>query len=233
MTEELDAVIFDAGGTLWDMVPRKEELIAQALAMQGVQVERADVDEAVRAAERRFDEDFAKLLDPLDEAGFWHGYDRFILDRLGVRADLDRFAADTAAEFRAVVDRVESWQPYPDAIPTLQELRSRDVKVGLVSNATDLARKVLRNLDMERYFDSIIISSEVGFRKPQREIFQMAVDRAGTSPGRALYIGDRLATDVKGARRAGLNAILLDRGDVYPDADVIRARDLATVRRFL
>ncbi len=233
VTEELDAVVFDAGKTLWDFKYRPEALFAEALSRQGVKVDQAKLSEAVRKAERRFDEEFSGLNPKEQETPLWRRYDSFLAKELGVGMDLDRFAKDCEDIFHRETYDVGNWTAYPDTMPTLDALRARGFKLGMISNASDLARKVLRNLDMERRFDFIVISSEVGVNKPSPDIFHLALRQAKVHPHRAVYVGDRLNIDVKGARRAGMQAILLDREDLYPDADAIRIRDLKGLTRFL
>jgi putative hydrolase of the HAD superfamily len=232
VTEELDAVVFDAGKTLWDFKHRPEVLFAEALSRQGVTVDPAKLSAAVRKAERRFDEEFSGL-QPEEQATTMSGYERFFAAELGVKVDHEKFAKDCREIFHEATHDVGNWTAYPDAVPTLEALRARGFKLGMISNASDLARKVLRNLDMERRFDFVVISSEVGVNKPSPEIFHLALRQAKIHPHRAVYVGDRLNIDVKGARRAGMQAVLLDREDIYPDADAIRIRDLKGLTRFL
>jgi len=233
VTEELDAVVFDAGKTLWDFKYGADELFSQALQRQGISADRTRLSALVKEAERRFDEHYSKVDDPGQEKPIWVEFGSFVLDGLGVAADRERFTDDCSEIFGKAVDDVSNWKAYPDAIPTLDALRARGFRLGMISNASELARRVLRNLDMERRFDFVVISSEVGMRKPSPEIFRMAMRQAGVHPHRALYVGDRLAIDVKGARRAGMQAVLIDREDIYPDADAIRIKDLNGLTRFL
>jgi putative hydrolase of the HAD superfamily len=127
---------------------------------------------------------------------------------------------------------VESWTEYPDVRPALERLRRRDFKLGVVSNATDLLNKVFHSLDLAKYFDFVIISDEVGVRKPSPRIFMMAADQAGASPSRSIYLGDKPTVDIQGATRAGMNAILVDRANAFPDARCLRIRDLTYLKRF-
>lgn len=232
MTEELDAVLFDAGGTLWDVRPSREEQFVRALRARGLETDPADLAEALRKADRVFDDEFA-LQDGVNEAPFWERYDGFVLREAGVHADPKTISSDISAAFKEIVNKLDTWTAFPDAAPALRELKERGFVLGLVSNATDLARRVLKNLDMERYFDFVVLSAEVGVRKPRREIFDIALRNARAAPRRTLFVGDKLAVDVKGALGAGMNAILIDRMNVYPDAHVIRIRDLHALRRFL
>jgi REG-2-like HAD superfamily hydrolase len=232
MTEELDVVFFDLGGTLVDMSVPRESVWAEVLSRHGVDVPAEDISRALRKEDRELDDAFAEI-QGADEKPFWRRYDAEVLRSLGVDMDPDEVVADISASFGKIIPDESMWIDYPDAKPTLDDLRRRGITTGLISNATDLARRVLRRLDMEKYFDPIIISSEIGHRKPEREIFDIALRDAGAAPSRALYIGDKLAVDVKGANRVGLNAVLIDRGGVFPDAPCLRISDLSAIRTFL
>ena len=232
MTEELDAIMFDAGGVLWDLQPTHQDLFASALSDNGVQVDSERLRSAMIRAERATDHEYS-LLDGADEAQFWLKYDRMVLDMLGADLDHDEFSKHLTAEFRKVARKTDSWVAFEDAVPTLEAASKRDFSIGMVSNATDLARKVLGNLDMERYFDFVVISEEVGVRKPNPEIFRIALEQAGTTAGRSLFLGDKLNTDIIGAARAGLRAILIDRNDVFPDTEFARVRNLNSLRQYL
>lgn len=232
MTEEIDAVMFDAGGTLIDLRPSKDFVFHKVLSEHGFRVSQERVAETMALAEREFDEESANL-DGEHEDLFWDNFDKYVLDRLGFEGDGRKFAKDVSCEFEAIVPRLDSWIEFPDARPLLEDLREHDFMLGVISNATDLVRRVFDNLDLTRYFDSIIVSAEVGVRKPDARIFQLSAKRVNTSPNRIVYVGDKLAVDVVGAKRAGMNSVLIDRLNIYPDARCIRIRTLKELRRFL
>ncbi|MCJ7606804.1 MAG: HAD-IA family hydrolase [Thermoplasmata archaeon] len=231
MTEELDAVLFDLGGTLIDTKVPREHVFEEALRSQGVEVERGMLQRAIAEAEHELDGRFAGV-DETNEKDYWRELDATVLRKLGLDIDLDLFAADLSSRFGKLISDEENWVPFPETREVLAGLRGRDIKLGLISNATDLARRVMSRLDLEGYFDFVVISEEVGARKPSKEIFDIALKRAGTRPSRALYIGDKLSVDIMGATQAGMSAILVDRNDTYPDAQCLRVRDLNFLRRF-
>ena len=232
MTEEIDAIMLDAGGTLIDLRPSREEVFTKVLHLHGSNAKLEDVSRAVARAERVFDDAQAKL-DGKDEGVFWNSYDEFVLKRLGFKGDIEKFSKDVSAEFDRVVPEVKNWIAFPDARPLLEDLKKRDFKLGLISNATDLARKVMDNLDFSKYFDFMVLSEEVGVRKPDPRIFLMAAQKANVHPSRAIHIGDRLAIDVLGAKKAGMNAVLIDRMGIYSDVDCLKINSLDAMRRFL
>lgn len=232
MTEELDAVIFDFGGTLVDLSPPREAVFHKVLTARGFEVSVEEIARMIGKAERKYDELQAGL-DGEHEEAFWDMFDLYVLKGLGFEGDAEAFSADLSREFDAIVPKVESWVEYPDARPLLNDIRERALRLGLVSNATDLARRVLDHLGLTELFDSIVISSEVGVRKPDRRIFSIASEMLNTQPNRALYVGDKLTVDVRGAKSAGMNAVLIDRAGVYADVDCLKIRTLDSLRRFL
>lgn len=231
MTEEIDAILFDAGGTLIETVPRRETVFVRVLSMHGKKVEANMVASLLAKADGLFDTEFAKL-DGKNEGAFWLEYDNYVLDELGFHGDRVKLTRDLSAAWDEIIPKVESWKDYPETKPVLKILRKREFSLGVVSNATDLARRVLDALGLTEYFDFIILSEEVGVRKPSSKIFHLAADMAGAKPSRTLYVGDRLATDVMGAKRAGMNSVLVDRVDAFPHARCLRERDLNFFRRF-
>jgi putative hydrolase of the HAD superfamily len=85
------------------------------------------------------------------------------------------------------------------------------IKLGLVSNAGDGAaiREFIERNDLGGYFQSVVISEEIGFAKPWKRIFEMALEEMEVTPQRAVYIGDRYKIDVLGAREAGLYSVYI------------------------
>ncbi len=231
MTEEIDAVIFDAGGTLIEMHPPRQNIISNVLAEHGHKIESTSVAKALVKADRTFDDDFG-MCDGKEESWYWMKYDDLLFKELGIDGDGEMLMKAIHGRFHELLPKAESWVAYPDTKPVLKDLKKRDLKLGMVSNATDLLRRVLDSLELTQYFEFIIISEEVGVRKPSKKIFQLAINEAGTSPNRTVYVGDKLAVDVQGAKRAGMNAVLIDRDDAFPDAKCIRARDLNFFRTY-
>lgn len=232
MTEEVDAIMFDAGGTLIGLKKPREEVFQDVLKQHGLSSTVEAVRKAYAKADRHFDKDFASLKGNSERA-FWAKYDAHILKSLGFKADPEKFAADVGKAFDEIMPGVSNWVPYPETIPILDLLKRRDFKLGVISNATNLLTKVFDNLGMSKYFDFVVISDEVGVRKPSPEIFKIALNLAHASASRSIYVGDMLEVDVVGAKKAGMNAVLVDRADAYPDARCLRVKDLNFFRTFV
>ncbi len=117
---------------------------------------------------------------------------------------------------------------YDDTIDFLEGIRSLGLKIVLVSNATKGIHKLIDQFDLRKYFDSLIISSEVGYVKPNPKIFYLAISKGGYP---AIHIGDIFEVDYIGAKRAFLDSILLDRCNFYPDLNAKKEKDLKYVLR--
>jgi len=99
----------------------------------------------------------------------------------------------------------------PDVFGTLEALRGYGLRLGIVSNAAYLPRLMngqLAALGLAPYFDAVTFSSEVGVRKPHREIYADALKKLGADPSRTLFVGDRVREDVQGPQALGMRAVL-------------------------
>lgn len=116
---------------------------------------------------------------------------------------------------------------FPEVENNLTHLREI-YQLALVTNGTpDLQRAKIQGAKLERYFDNILISGEVGIGKPDPQIFKLALEAIAASPSETVMIGDSLDRDILGAQRAGIKGIWLNRsGDdnsvrsIMPDAQI-------------
>jgi putative hydrolase of the HAD superfamily len=125
----------------------------------------------------------------------------------------------------------------------LESLRERGLKLGLVSNAFDpgwLLHRDLEQMGLSQRLDFSVFSSEVGTRKPHPAIFERALDVLGVEPGNALFVGDRLYEDIRGAGELGMTTVqaLWFRADEHsngrePDHQAFTQVDVLNVARRL
>ena len=93
---------------------------------------------------------------------------------------------------------------YSFAIPTINELKSMGLKIGLITNSeSEVQNRKLKMLDLTDVFDYVIISGDTPYRKPQKEIFLTMTDYLGITPDEMMFIGDHPKFDVDGSRKAG------------------------------
>jgi putative hydrolase of the HAD superfamily len=106
--------------------------------------------------------------------------------------------------------RPEAWAVDAEAEQTLTCLAKRGLRLGICSNFDHRLRGILAGLPQLSRLEDAVISSEVGWRKPGGEFFARLREQAGLPAGEILIVGDDLDNDYRGARQAGLHALLLD-----------------------
>lgn len=114
-------------------------------------------------------------------------------------------------------------KPYKGVVELLTGIKKRGIKLGLISNAYDYEEQYerIKNSYLEKFFDEIVISGEVGAAKPDPEIFKIMLEKLNLLPEESVYIGDTEKYDIKGANNAGMHSILICRNNSYtsPTAD--------------
>jgi 8-oxo-dGTP diphosphatase len=89
---------------------------------------------------------------------------------------------------------------------------SKKYKIGIIANQTFGTEKRLENLGILQYIDLVIASAEEGVAKPDRRIFEIALNRANCIPERSVMIGDRIDNDIIPAKEIGMKTIWIKRG---------------------
>src|SRR5437867_10556553 len=147
------------------------------------------------------------------------GLVRQLLGDFGVEVDDGELTRFLEAE-HAAWDPARQLAAHTPAL--LESLRARGLKLGLVSNAFDpgwLLHRDLEQMGLAERLDFAVFSSEVGTRKPHPDIFRRALHALGVEPERALFVGDRLYEDIRGAGELGMTTVqaLWFRADEHPD----------------
>jgi HAD superfamily hydrolase (TIGR01549 family) len=196
----LRAVLFDWGDTLFH-APHAPEVIVSFARSSGVDV-------SLPQARRMWDEVWAVGKTPEEIA---KGRDLSMEAHERVWSDLfSRFDRVVPGLSRAVYERVmdpHSWVPYADTRSTLESVRARGLKVGVVSNVPADLRPVFAKHRLDGLVNSYTHSFEVGAEKPDPAIFLAAARSLGTAPGETLMVGDHEVD--RGAERAGMRAFIL------------------------
>lgn len=201
----IDAVLFDWGDTLMRF-EWSDERVAEGIAA-GLAAVGADT-EGVNGLAGRFVESVRGHMDSgLPEELEYPGLVRELLAGAGVSLDDEGLERYLEAEHAA-------WAPASvvgaSTHALLESLRARGLKLGLVSNAFDarpLLDRDLQRMGLADRLDAVVFSSEVGVRKPHPRVFRRCLDALGVEPERALFVGDRLFEDVRGARDLGMTTV--------------------------
>ena len=210
----IEGIVFDAVGTLIDPFPSVADVYAEAALRQGIVLDRAEVKSRFHRHFRNDEVDEARGPLVTDEATEHRRWRRIVADVLPEVPDAER-------AFRELWDhfgRASAWRPYADVGPALKQLHHTGMRLLIGSNFDARLRAVVHGLPaLEAWVESLVISSELGFRKPHRAFYETACARLGLPPERVLCVGDDVENDVLGPRRAGCRGVLLDRQGYRPD----------------
>lgn len=211
----IKAVLIDFGHTLVKQRTEEELLLkrgvrrlANYLKMKGYplpvdqfeRVEKASRNEADRFREKTLIE--VKALNRMT----------VLLNRFGVPVSPDDELAQKAL-LLFYEPIVKDMRLYPDSIRFLRALKKEGYKLALVSNAAnDIAvKEAAKRLGVAKFFDTLVISSQVEIRKPGLAIFMRALKDLNVKPSEAAFIGDSMSKDVIGAKKVPMKTILIIR----------------------
>lgn len=203
---KIQAVFFDAGGTLFSPFPSVGEIYSEVAGRHGLAADSMDLEKRFHALWVARD-GLAGLSTEKEERKWWRELVWEVFSEFGPLKDFEAF-------FEELYDRFadkEAWRLYPDVLPVLQELKRKGKVVGVVSNWDSRLFGICEGLGIKPHLDFILASAVVGAAKPHLRIFQEALDKARVKPEEAIHVGDSLEADVRGAERAGIHAIFIDR----------------------
>jgi len=204
------AILFDAAGTLIHLPRGVGWHYREIAARHGLDLEEKRLGAAfgpafkaaalLRAAAPRV---AAGISRPDDDKGWWRALVRQVLAACGQQpgeAVFDGMFEELYAHF----EEPGVWALYPEAAAVLAALHPR-YRLGVVSNFDRRLYPVLEHLGVRRYFETIVISSEIGVDKPDERIFAAALSALGVTPGETVHAGDDPERDWRAGEAAGLH----------------------------
>ena len=231
----ITTLLFDLGGTLHsahrtaDSEQRFADRLIRRLADYGIDL---DTTPEVLARSLRTNAEAYKHrgeldLTELDQTTIWNDY--YLKEFAIGRERLEPIAEELS--FLYDYERVINMRK-PRLKETIETLHGMGIRMGIVSNiiSTSLVPHVLNEYGISRYMECIVMSSEVGIRKPDPRIFDVAFQKMGVTAAESGYVGDTISRDVIGARRANFglvvrinNPSIAHRDAAYQGADVPQA----------
>jgi len=219
------AITFDVGGTLADGGLDKKAFMRKVvdyLSGLGYGVSprsyRKSLDKAMGELQR---------LRSLGREMSFRDFYSLVLSGLGISPTEELLSALLGLYFECFIS-----SPIPGSYEVIRALSGR-YELAVISNAiSPWPRRFLEAQGLKPYFRTIIISGEVGWRKPHGKVFRIALSRLGVRPHEAIHVGDSPVEDVAGAKAVGMKAVLVARGrsfldlEVEPDAIVEDIREL-------
>ena len=238
---DIQAVAFDVNGTLVRILTDDDEQVFRAaghfLTYQGIELHRHELRDlyfqAMKEQQRASREQYPEF----DAVGIWrsiiddHATDFTRALPAGKLQQLPLFLAELT---RGVSRRRLGL--YPHVREVLDVLRARCPLAIITDAQSAYARAELHKVGLLGYFDPIVVSGDHGYRKPDRRLFQLALDGMGAAAENALYVGNDMYRDIYGAQEAGLTTVMFDSdqgektyGDCQPDYTITDFRDLLPI----
>lgn len=231
------AVIFDLGHTLWgigsyaEIEARAYPCIARRLGEE-LDDPVPDAQTIMDAVHRRFIRDYVEGLQGRHEQPPTAQLMGEALRELGVVAPPPLVDEVCDLAFGRLNDAILADD---STLEVLTALRQRGLRLGCVTNTVNSAaeiRQALAEHGLLEHLDSVVVSSEMGYRKPHPSLFLRALADLGVEPAEAVFVGDRVPEDILGAQAVGMRAILTHQyrqdepEDGTPDAIITRLVEL-------
>jgi putative hydrolase of the HAD superfamily len=201
-------VTFDAAGTLIRLLDTPGRTYAQTARLFGYHLDPDRVEVAFRAAWKKLPPpQESEGPNPDDDRGWWRNLVASTMEE--ARYQIVPFDAYFAAVYETFA-RPGVWELFPEVPGMLAKLHSLKVRLGIISNFDRRLYDILTQLGIRDAFEHVIISSEIGARKPVARIFLAAARRFNVEASEILHVGNEPESDIAGARRAGFDALLVD-----------------------
>jgi putative hydrolase of the HAD superfamily len=195
---------FDLGYTL--LYLEREKPFLETLREFDLEADPGKVERAFHVTDKYFMREYPGLFGS-DRRFYMPWYFGVIQYRLGLRFDLCSFFQSWQ---KRIGSQLDSWHPYPFTAEILEDLAAKKYRLGVISNWDASARAILRKHGLDRFFEQIIVSSEVGREKPDAEIFRIALQAAAVEPGECIYVGDNYYDDAVGCLKAGMEPFIVN-----------------------
>ncbi len=206
MTDQIEAICFDVGGTLRATIKNREsnlDYIRNLQSFLGVEGEPGEFLSVLRKREKEYRQWCKKTLLELPETELWT---RFMLPDFP-----HEFVWQNAITLNQMWRASRNKFIFPDAVDTIKTLAERGYKLSIVSNTTSSieAPAMLAENGLTEYFQPVILSCVVGSRKPHPSMFLQAARGMGVRPQNCAYVGDNPSRDLVGAMQAGFGTVVI------------------------
>lgn len=221
--QAIRTIFFDAGYTLLHPSPSIPEVCQRVCQDVGLHIHLDQVRMRMQTVENIF---FRQLRADRNTwanedaiAQFWIDYYICLLEPFVEEHDPTRISRLAHAIFEEF-SKPTSWNMYPDVLPTLETLHAHRYSLGIISDWGMALGPIIRQHELIRYFDCLLISAVARHAKPSPALYELALQRANAISDFTIHIGDSYIHDVLGSRAMGITPILLDRHNRHSRKDV-------------
>lgn len=190
-------------------VVHQGEVFQRILNSLGIFKSLDEVKMAISSAEKEAeDTNLLSLFGKIQCEEYWYKWDALVLKHLGI-AENEELAETVQSKWFDFM----SFTLYPESNKVLRELRKRGLVLGLISNGyEEEIHFILEKVNLEKTaFDIIVGVDTAQCMKPHPDIFKYALRKLKVRPEEAMFVGDEIELDYKGAKNVGMYALLIDR----------------------
>lgn len=222
-------LLFDLGGTLmhprevWHpILERADQALTQKLKEYDINLDAEVFRARIHAYYEQRDKDY--------EETTYHFVLRELLEKLGY-ADVAESTLRSALDALYSVTQ-KNWELENDTLGTIQQLKSQNYQLGILSNAGDDkdVQELIEGFGIRSYFDFVLTSATCYYRKPHPRAFEFALAHWSAAPEEAVMIGDSLEADIYGAGALGMKTIWITRRAKFIEEDMRRFKPDFSVR---
>ena len=239
---DIQAIAFDVNGTLVEILTEDDmeqcfRAAGHFLTYQGVDLRRQEVRDLYFQTMKEQQKESSEEYPEFDSVKIWQSIveeNQTDFTRALPTEKRDQIPLFLAEMYRGISRR--RLRLYPFVRETLEVVRERFPLAVVTDAQSAYARGELHQVGILDYFDPIIISGDYGFRKPDRRLFQAALDGMGVTAEHTLFIGNDMHRDIFGAREAGMITMMFDSDqgtkqhlDCVPDYTITDFRQLIEI----
>jgi putative hydrolase of the HAD superfamily len=213
------AISFDFGGTLAELSPKSLVIFQNLLRDIGYNVPLNELKNALKIANKIYKQEPPTLE---QEKKHLIMFVKHFMKVLKIQYS----TSDTQYIVKTFLNdhwySASAYHIFDNAKKLLKKVKKIGLRTCIVANHLPSLKKVLKILELTCYFDTVVISSKVGFEKPNKRIFEIAMKRLHVKSHQLLHVGNELV-DIDGAKNAGITPILIDRtGNKQSECIIIR-----------
>lgn len=209
------AVWFDAGDTLVT-IPDTEKMFVSFLAERSIEVPEERIAQALNKAFTHIyyghRPDRYEACTPESDRRYWVRFYEYVLEELNLSRG--RNEGEIRAMCHELYELYISPRPYvlfEDVAPVLEHLSASGKRMAVVSNFAPTLLQILEDKGIARHFEAVVVSTLVGYEKPDPRIFRYALEVTGLDPSEVLYVGDHEVNDIWASAQVGIRSVRIKR----------------------
>ena len=225
---KISDIFFDLDHTLWDFDKNSNLTFIKIFQLNKLNISVENFLNAYHPINNNYWSLYRENKISKEKLRFYRLSDTF--NKLSIKVD-DKMINKLSIDY---IDHLSSFNhTIPGTIDLLEYLSNRYQMHIITNGFKEVQKKKLEKSKILKYFNTITISEEVGYKKPNPIIFNHALKKAATTSSSSLMIGDSYQADVLGAINVGLKAILFNYHNITPEKDIISVNCLSELKSYI